>query len=228
MPTSTEASNRACRQEWRRACGRADRCLGARAGVGLSRSAAVGEAALDARDSARQAGFTLIELAVVIFIMGLMLTLAAPYAGVLRDAQLKSTARRLAGRATFLYVQANTQKLVLRLNFDLKGNRYFVTWLDPYALNPQFLPYARPGGEAIVLPAGVRVRDVIVADGNGKRGTFVGCNFYPQGFADATVIHLVSSYGKVMTLSLSPLTGRVEIIGDDVPANRLIYAASAS
>jgi prepilin-type N-terminal cleavage/methylation domain-containing protein len=178
--------------------------------------------------SAPQAGFTLIELAVVIFIMALMLTLAVPYTGVLRDARLKSAARQLAGRATFLYVQANAQKLVLQLNFDLKGNRYFVTWLDPYSAKPQLRPYKRPGGEPVTLPAGVRVRDVIIADGQGKRGAFIACSFYPQGFTDPAVIHLVSSFGSVMTLSLSPLTGRVKIIGGDVPAKRLIYAASAS
>ena len=43
-------------------------------------------------------GFTLLELAVVIFIMALMFTLAVPYTGGYRKARLKSEARRLAGQ----------------------------------------------------------------------------------------------------------------------------------
>src|SRR5437870_1352862 len=45
-------------------------------------------------------GFTLLEIAAVLFIMGLMLLIAMPYLGGFRGAQLKSASRRLAGRAT--------------------------------------------------------------------------------------------------------------------------------
>src|SRR5258708_37703910 len=69
-------------------------------------------------------GFTLLELAVVIFIMGLMLTLALPYLGGFRQAALKSQARRLAGRATYMFDEATGHKLVLRLIFDLDNNGY--------------------------------------------------------------------------------------------------------
>src|ERR1700757_2155072 len=69
-------------------------------------------------------GFTLLELAVVIFIMGLMLTVALPYLGGFRQAQLKSQARRLAGRATYMFDEATGHKLVLRLIFDLDNNGY--------------------------------------------------------------------------------------------------------
>jgi prepilin-type N-terminal cleavage/methylation domain-containing protein len=57
----------------------------------------------------RPAGFTLLELAVVLFIMGLILTVAMPYLGGLRSAQLKSEARRLASRANYLYEEAGAQ-----------------------------------------------------------------------------------------------------------------------
>jgi len=43
-------------------------------------------------------GFTLLEIAVVIFIMGLVMSIALPYFGGLTGARLKSEARRLAGR----------------------------------------------------------------------------------------------------------------------------------
>src|SRR5216684_5223479 len=89
-------------------------------------------------------GFTLLEIAIVIFIMGLMLTLVMPYLGGFRQAALRSQARRLAGRATFMYDEAAGHKVVLRLTFNLDLNGYAVQRLDPYALRPVFEPDQSP------------------------------------------------------------------------------------
>src|ERR1700731_4054198 len=71
-------------------------------------------------------GFTLLEIMVVLFLMGLIMLIAMPYMGGLTDAQLKSASRRLAGRATYLYDEASARKLVIQLVFDLDTNSYFV------------------------------------------------------------------------------------------------------
>ena len=83
-------------------------------------------------------GFTLLEIAIVLFIMGLLMSIALPYFGGITEARLKSEARRLAGRASYLYDAAATEKVVMRLNFDLDSNSYFVTLLDPYQAAPTF------------------------------------------------------------------------------------------
>ena len=88
----------------------------------------------------RAPGFTLIELAVVLFIMGLMMLIAMPYFGGFQEAQLKSEARRLASRINYLYQEAGAQKILLRLTFDIDNNSYFATRLDPFASQPAFLP----------------------------------------------------------------------------------------
>ena len=158
-------------------------------------------------------GFTLLELAVVIFIMGLMLSVAMPYLGGFRQAALRSQARRLAGRATFMFDQANGHKLVMRLIFDLDNNGYAVAQLDPYAIKPVFAPAP---GRPVMMPAAIRIRDVTVEGiGTVNRG-MVATNFYPEGYVDATVIHLEDASGDVMTLEVSPLTGQVAIISGDV------------
>ena len=168
------------------------------------------------RARAASPGFTLLELAVVIFIMGLMLTLAMPYLGGFRSAALHSQARRMAGRATYLYDEATGHKVVLRLVFDLDNNGYAVFALDPYAINPVFSPDISGGGRPIMLPPAVRIRDVTVEGiGTVTRGT-VACYFYPEGYVDATVVHLVDEAGHVMTLAFSPLTGAVAITNGDV------------
>ncbi len=147
--------------------------------------------------------------------MGLMLTLVLPYLGGFRQAALRSQARRLAGRATFLYDEAAGHKVVLRLTFDIDRNFYAVASLDPYALQPVFLPDRSPTGRPVVLPAAIRIRDVTVEGiGTFNRG-IISTNFYPEGYVDATVVHLEDASGHVMTLIFTPLTGKVLINNGD-------------
>lgn len=161
-------------------------------------------------------GFTLLELAVVIFIMGLMISLVLPYLGGFREAALKSQARRLAGRATYMYDEATGRKLVLRLIFDLDNNGYAAAKLDPYAVKPVFAPDTSVSAKPVMMPAAIRIRDVTVEGiGTFNRG-MVATNFYPEGYVDATVVHLDDASGDVMTLEFSPLTGQVAIISGDV------------
>src|SRR5205823_6344795 len=164
-------------------------------------------------------GFTLLEIAIVLFIMGLIMSIALPYFGGLTGTRLKSEARRLAGHATYLYDAAETEKVVVRLNFDLDSNSYFVTRLDPYQAAPTFkLQHGLLG--RVMLPPGIRLRDVTVgALGTATRGV-VGCAFYPTGWADATVIHLAASNGAIFTLAINPLTGQVSILSGDFSARQ--------
>ena len=162
------------------------------------------------------AGFTLIELMVVILIMGLMFTFVMPQIQGFRQAALKSQARRLAGRATYLYDEATGHKLVLRLIFDIDDNGYAVAQLDPYAVKPVFAPDNSIQGHQVLLPAAIRIRDVTVEGiGTINKGV-IATNFYPEGYVDATVVHLEDASGDVMTLEFSPLTGQVAIINGDV------------
>jgi prepilin-type N-terminal cleavage/methylation domain-containing protein len=164
-------------------------------------------------------GFTLLELAVVIFIMGLMLSLTLPYLGGFRQAALRSQARRLAGRATYMFDEATGHKLVLRLIFDIDNNGYAAAQLDPYAVQPVFAPDNSVGERPVMMPSAIRIRDVTVEGiGTVNRGV-VAANFYPEGYVDATVVHLEDASGDVITLEISPLTGQVAIIeGDTMPA----------
>jgi type II secretory pathway pseudopilin PulG len=162
-------------------------------------------------------GFTLLEIAVVIFIMALVMSLAMPYFGGFQSAQLKSEARRLAGRATYLYDQAATQKVIYRITFDLDHDVYFVMRLDPYSPRPMFVPYRDIGDAVIAMPEGVRLRDVSVGGIGSADAGRISCQFYPDGYADATVVHMMTSSGKVLTVGINPLTGNVAIESGDVP-----------
>ncbi len=164
--------------------------------------------------------FTLLELAVVLFIMGLVMLIALPYFGGMHRSELRSEALRLASRTNYLYEEAGAQKVLLRLTFSLDANGYAVTRLDPFAANPQFQLETGPAGGAVRFPLGVRLRDVWVEGmGDFRRGT-ISTQFYPSGAADATVIHLVDDAGEVLTLAINPYSGRTAIArGDISPGN---------
>ena len=67
------------------------------------------------------------------------------------------------------------------------------------------------------MPAGLKLRDVSVEGIGGAKVGSISCQFYPDGYVDATVIHLMTVSGQVMTLSFNPLTGNVGIVSGDVP-----------
>ncbi|MGH7905074.1 MAG: pilus assembly FimT family protein [Candidatus Binataceae bacterium] len=170
-------------------------------------------------------GFTLIEIAIVIFIMGLMMTIAIPYFGGITQARLKSQARQLAGRITYLYDEASAQKVVLRLTFDLDTNSYHVSRLDPFQLQAMFVPVNDPLMGNVMLPAGVRIHDVTVGQlGTFTRGT-VSCNFYPTGWADSGLIHMMDSHGDTFTLAIDSLTGQVAIAHGKLSQSQMMAAA---
>ncbi len=157
--------------------------------------------------------------------MGLIMGLAMPSFGGLHDSELKSEARQLAGRATYLYDEASVQKVIYRMTFDIDHNTYYVMRLDPYAPQPNFIPFSGLWDGQVVMPPGVILRDVSVEGIGGARKGSISSQFYPDGYADATVIHLATDTGKVLTLSINPLTGGVAIISGDVPPTAALAMA---
>ena len=165
-------------------------------------------------------GFTLLELAVVMFLIGLVMTIAMPYFGSIQSSQMRSEARRLASRANYLYQEAGAQKVLLRLTFDFANNGYFVTRMDPFAAKPEFHAENGPAGVRVVMPAGIRIRDVTVEGQGTIAHGVVSAQFYPGGYVDATLIHLADDKGEIFTLAIDPFSGHVSIERGDVKPGR--------
>lgn len=163
------------------------------------------------RSRDRSSGFTLLELAVVLLILGIAASFVAPR---LRDPDalaLSSSAERLATTARYLYDEAAYQRLPMRLNFDLDRQMYFVTVLggDPDA--PEFVPVDSPLARPVALPDSVAFRDVVLpAVGTVSEGT-VFAQFSPEGWADPLVVHLRGRSGGDATMAIEPLTGRTRV-----------------
>jgi general secretion pathway protein H len=138
------------------------------------------------------AGFTLIELGIVLAIISVLIVLVVPRFADRSRTELESQTRKLATVFRFLQDEAVLNGRVYRLNFDLDQQRYFVTSAeegDELGMN-----FQREGGVLArdnVLPANVQISDVNVPSVGGKLAEGVAfAHFYPDGTVDQMIVHL--------------------------------------
>lgn len=79
------------------------------------------------RGSSKNAGFTLIEIVVVITIVASMMGIVATFVGDSERAEIKKLSTRLVASALFAYNEAASKNHIHRLVFDLEDQAY---WLE--------------------------------------------------------------------------------------------------
>lgn len=153
-------------------------------------------------------GFTLLEIIVVIFILGLIAVLAYPSLQTLAEDGLSTASRRLAGTVQYLYHQAMATRQVHRLSYDFAENAFRVQVVGP---NGVLAAPASSVPSRVSLPPGVGFKDIVsLRQGKVAQGE-VFTHFFPSGLVERTVIHLADEDQNVLTLDIHPLTGRVSI-----------------
>jgi len=154
-----------------------------------------------------EAGFTLVELVVVIVVIGLATGLLLPlFANWGQDALLAS-ARRLSGTTRYLYNEAALTRSEHRLIFHFDDGSYEAKWINPEGE----LVDVEGSGHGGRLQGDAHFRDIVVT-GRGKFNSGeVTVVFHPTGWIDETVLHLADEDDRQLTLRLAPLTGTVEV-----------------
>ncbi|MBU5614271.1 pilus assembly FimT family protein [Geomonas azotofigens] len=154
-----------------------------------------------------QAGFTLLELMVVIFIIALAAAIVLPRLPEPESTRLKSSARNLASGLRFLNDQAIITKKVYRLHLHLGENTTRITELSPSGEELQ------PGDQFMgrrLIEEGIDIEDVnlptlgVVTEGE------VIVPFGPGGVADGVTIHLKGGE-KHYTVTANPSGGKVTV-----------------
>jgi prepilin-type N-terminal cleavage/methylation domain-containing protein len=156
-----------------------------------------------------QAGFTLIELSIVILIIAIVARIAIPRLRSLTGAELTATTRRLANTTRYLYEEAALRGTVLTLYLDLDRQEYWVAHVDDDT--GDVVEDTDVLGRRVRLPPDVRIANVTVPGiGKFEEGV-VPTRFYPEGYADRSVIALADEEGHSYTLRIDPIRGRAEI-----------------
>jgi prepilin-type N-terminal cleavage/methylation domain-containing protein len=152
-------------------------------------------------------GFTLIELAVVIALLGLFLGLTIPrFQYYLVADDLKATTRKIVGLVREVRNEAIREQRVYTIHLDIESNRW---WTEHTGMEDEEMVLAKE--EAFVLPGAVRILDVWCR-GKGKQAHGeVILHFGKKGYVEQTLIHLGADDGREFTLTLSPFLGTVKI-----------------
>jgi prepilin-type N-terminal cleavage/methylation domain-containing protein len=175
------------------------------------------------RASVGNAGFTLLELALVLVLAGLLVTFVVPRLGLIGSAALDASTRQLATRLRYLREDAARRSTWIRVVFDPRERSYQAEVLVQTTSGPQFVADASP------LYRRVRLPDSIGLDVSGPGRTATGDGrpaaiLHPDGFADPIAIHLDDGSGREQSIVLAPITprpavfdGRVDVDGLPAP-----------
>ena len=149
-------------------------------------------------------GFTLLELVLVLFLIGLIAGLALPFVvSTLDRVKLQSEARQMASAIQFARSEAITKKTLLTFNANIDENEY---WLA--------IPKDNEVTQSRFLNEPVQIKEHQGTEEPLSDGTFI-INFYPRGNSSAGTIRLQSSINEneapVYAIAIDPITGKPKV-----------------
>jgi general secretion pathway protein H len=163
-------------------------------------------------------GFTLLELALVIFLIGLVLSISMPRLGnFLFHSDLKSVARSLKSVVYVMRsksISTNTYT-ILHFDIDKDNSRYWGTAVSK-TKQPNDAPEETPVVSPVPLPSGIRFVDASNINSVKKTFGVLSSAFNPKGMFEETVLHMADRDENVMTVIINAFTGSFMIYDEYV------------
>ncbi len=156
--------------------------------------------------STKQAGFTLIELILVVGLLAMLSLLSLPLMMDRGDSAERRSLRRVAGVVKQLYNEATLTRDEHLLTFDLDRNQ-----LSAYRLRQKNGSIEKEvfGRKTVLTPLNLQQVEV---DGKGSfRSGQVSVRIFPLGWMEQTRVALVAEDGRTTQIDFSPLTGSTKI-----------------
>jgi type II secretion system protein H len=179
------------------------------------------------RATTRQRGFTLLEIAVAIALIGLLVTLVLPRLGLLGGASLQASARQLASRIELLREDAALRGRWVRLSFDPQTGRYGAEVYVDTSSGARFVAEDAPLFRTVNLPDAVQM-DVTGPGLTTTRDGYLGALFSPDGYTDPMVVRLTNGPDDVLSIVVEPARSRPRIVDGAVDVRTTTSSGSSS
>lgn len=168
--------------------------------------------ATSCRIGASAAGFTLIELVVVITLLSLMLVFAIPqFENVSLFRKDNKISRWIMLKVGGLKDRALKERQVYVLHIATDTGEM---WVSGEGMDEEALEKARSSAHS--LPPGYRFSDVALPDQGKIAVGRVDIRFYPKGYSDKAMIHLEDDDGRYFSFLIEPFLSRVKRYEDYV------------
>ncbi len=151
-------------------------------------------------------GYTLIELTLVVFLVGVMLAISIPnFRYSLLTDGLKSTTRKIIGLVKGIRNEAIREQKTYLFNIDLESN---LLWVESADMDEEEKELAK--AKAFELPQGIWIMDVWRRGKGKKMDGEIAIPFNKKGYTEQTLLHLGAEDGREFTLFLSPFLGSIK------------------
>lgn len=151
------------------------------------------------------AGFTLVELTIVMFVLATIMAVAVPYfVHYYHEARVDAAARELGTATQLARLHAVTRQQTVWLEFDLDRQMYWISRSDPEQALAEDALIA-----AFELPGTVRLVAVQTGEGSPRDAGQIAARFFPNGTCDEFWAMLRGTRSpRAITVWLDPVTAR--------------------